>query len=250
MKKQNQGITLVALVITIVLLLILLSITANSVIPTIQFSKYNQFKNELKVIQTKVNELNQNNEIEIGIKELTQEQKDKIKENIQNTDETIISGFRYCNKTYMQNELGLQSVERDYLINVEKRYVISVEGFEYEGTTYYIINQLPDSGYNVNYNDKNPKTGKFSFDVNYIKDGHNWKIEVSNIEYPGYINNWKVQYRKADETNWKTANSLSFYVQKEGNYYVQVVYEDINLGSKLVTILEETNVVEEIQNTI
>lgn len=249
-RTQEKGVTMVALVITIVLLLILLSITVNSGMPTIEFSKFNQFKNELKVLQTKVNELNQNNETEIGIKELTQEQKDKITLNIENADETIISGFRYCNKTYIQNQLGLQSVERDYLINIENRYVISVDGFEYEGTTYYMINQLPDGAYNVDYTDKNPKTGEFDFDVNSIKEGYTWKIEVSNIEYPGYITNWKVQYREADETTWKTANGLSFYVKKEGNYYVQVVYEDINLGSKLVTILEETNVIEELENTL
>lgn len=249
-KTQEKGVTLVALVITIVALLIILSITVNSGMPTIEISKFNQFKYELKVLQTKVNELNQNNEIEIGIKELTQEQKEKITRNIKNIDETIISDFRYCDKTYIQNELGLQSVERDYLINVKNRYVISVEGFEYEGTTYYMINQLPDGVYNVEYNDKNPKTGEFSFDVNSVKEGDKWKIEVSNIEYPGYINNWKVQYREADETTWKTVNGLSFYVKKQGNYYVRVVYEDINLGSKLVTILEETNIVDEIENTL
>ena len=243
-KTEEKGITLVALVITIVVLLILASIGINSGIPTLKSAKFTQFRNELKILQTRVNELNQNNETEIGIKELTQEQKDKITANIENANETIILGFRYCDSAYIQNNLGLESVERDYLINVEYRYVISIEGFEYQGNKYYMINQLPGGTYNVEYTDKNPKTGEFDFDVKSFKEGEKWRIEVSNIVYPGYITNWKVQYRLEDEITWKAANGLDFYVVEEGNYYVQVVYEDINLGSKLVTVLDETNVAE------
>lgn len=248
--SKEKGITMVALVVTIVLLLMLVSIGVNSGIPTLNSAKFTQFKNELKILQTKVNELNENGEIEIGNAELTEEQKNIITTNISNADDTIISGFRYCNRTYIQSNLGLESVNRDYLINVEYRYVISVEGCEYNGKKYFMINQLPGGVYNVDYNDKNPTTGDFDFDVNYTKEGNRWKIEVSNVKYSGYISNWKIKYRASDDEYWKTVNGLSFYVNEEGNYYVQVVHDDINLGSKLVSILEDTNEIEEIQNTI
>ena len=95
-----------------------------------------------------------------------------------------------------------------------------------------------------NYNDKNEKTG--SFEVNYTKESDRWKIEVSNIEYNGYINNWEVKYRLDGESYWKTANNLSFYVTKEGNYYVQLVHgDDINLGSKLISVIDEENTTNE-----
>jgi len=237
-KSKEKGITMISLVITIVVLIILASIGINSGMPTLDSAKFTQFKNELKVLQTKVNELKENNEKEIGSANLTEEHENLIITNISNADENIISGFRYCDGTYIKENLGLESVNRDYLINVEYRYVISVEGYEYDGETYYMINQLPGGAYNVDYNDKNPKTGEFDFDIDYIKEGNRWKIQVSNITYPGYISNWKVQYRTADKETWKNANGLSFNVTEQGNYYVRVVYGDINLGSKLVSIVE------------
>lgn len=244
-KSKEKGITMVALVVTIVLLMILASIGINSGIPTLNSAKFTQFKNELKIMQTKVNELNEINQTEIGIASLSEEQKNIIYENIANVDDAIISGFRYCDKTYIQNNLGLGSVQRNYLINVQYRYVICVPGYQYEDQIYYMINQLPNGAYNVDYKDKNPKDGEFNFDVTYSNESNKWKVEVSNITYSGYISNWTVQYRSADEENWKDANGLSFYVNEQGNYYVQVVYDDINLGSKLVTILEETDIVDE-----
>ena len=62
----------------------------------------------------------------------------------------------------------------------------------------------------------------------------------------GYINNWEVKYRLEGESYWKTANNLSFYVTKEGNYYVQLVHgDDINLGSKLICVIDEENTTNE-----
>ena len=101
-----------------------------------------------------------------------------------------------------------------------------------------MANQIEGSVYNVQYNDKNEKEG--SFEVSSTQENDRWKIEVSNIVYNGYVNNWQVKYRLEEDTYWKTANNLSFYVTKEGNYYVQVVHgEDIDLGSKLVSVIDE-----------
>lgn len=236
-KAKEKGVTLVALVTAIVLLMILASIGTYTGMTAIKSAKFSQFKNELKVLQAKVDELNQNNETEIGNKNLTQEHKNIITKNILNADDNFIEGFRYCDSTYIKEKFGLESVNRDYLINVEYRYVISTEAVENNGNAYYMIYQMEDGIYNVQYNDRNPKTG--DFEVNAIKESNRWKIEISNINYLGYINNWKVQYRISDDTNWKTANGLSFYVTEEGGYYVQLVYDDIVLGPKSVIALSE-----------
>jgi len=236
--SKEKGVTLVALVTTIVLLMILASMGTYAGRTAIQSAKFSQFKNELKVMQAKVDELNQNNKTEIGTKTLTQEQKNIITENVSNADENFINGFRYCDSSYIKENFGLESINRDYLINVEYRYVISTEAVESNGKSYYMIYQMEDGIYNVQYNDKNPKTG--DFDVNATKESNRWKIEISNINYSGYIKNWKVQYRISDDTNWKTSNGLSFYVIEEGSYYVQLVYDDIVLGPKSVIALSET----------
>lgn len=257
-KTKEKGVTLIALVITIVILLIISSIGITTGISTINYTKFSQFENELKILQTKVNELNQNNEINIG-QELIEEQKNLINKspisdiiyNGKSEEEklTIQKGFRYLDSNSIKNDLQLESIKRTYLINFEYRYVICYEGFEYDGTTYYMINQIDDSIYNVTYNNKNPEEG--DFEVLCIKENDKWKIEVSNIIYDGYISNWKVKYRLDGDTYWKTSNKLSFYVAEEGNYYVQVVHGDeINLGSKLVTVIDETEETNELSENI
>lgn len=248
---EEKGVTLIALVTTIVILLILASVGVTSGTDAINFASFSQFKTELKVLQTKVNELNQNNEIDVG-QELTETQKEILNNEIisdiiyngksEEEKAKIKEGFRYCNSDYIKSYFKLESVKRDYIINVEYRYVIYIDGFEYKDIIYYMVNQIDGELYNVQYNDKNEKTG--SFEVNSVKESDRWKIEVSNITYNGYVNNWQVKYRLEDDSYWKTANNLSFYVTKEGNYYVQVVHgDDINLGSKLVTIMDE-NIIE------
>ena len=85
---------------------------------------------------------------------------------------------------------------------------------------------------------RSPKEGNFEFDVDCIKESDRWRIEISNIKYPGYINNWEIEYRQDEETQWKKANALTFYVTKMGNYYVRLLHEDIILGPKLVNVIE------------
>ena len=168
--KQEKGITLVTLVVMIIILLILASIGVTSWNQAIEYAKFNEFTAELQVMQSKVNELNQNKNTDIGT-EVSENQKNTldIKEirniifkNKTNEEITKIKdGFRYCSKEWIKQKLELDSIKRDYLINVEKRYVISCTGFEYKNKTYYMSEQLENGQYNVEYNNKNSSTGSF-----------------------------------------------------------------------------------------
>ena len=57
--KNNKGITLVALVITIVVILILASVATYSGIDAIKSSEFTRFSAELKIMQTQVNSIYQ-----------------------------------------------------------------------------------------------------------------------------------------------------------------------------------------------
>lgn len=248
-KTNEKGITLVALVTTIILLLILSTIGVTAGTQTISMANFSQFKQELKIIQTKVNELNEDRQFIIG-EELTNEQNNilEIKEisdiiyqgKTEEEKNAIRSGFRYCSKGYLSNNWGLEGIKRDYLINVEYRYVISYNAFKYNEIDYYMVDQLEDEIYNVRYVDKNPKEGDFSFDVDCVKESDRWRIEISNITYTGYISNWQVEYRQDGEEEWKKVNTLNFYVTKVGNYYVRLLHNDIILGPELVSVLEDS----------
>lgn len=244
---EEKGITLVYLIITIIVLLILISIGYTSGKQTLDYSKYYSFEDELRVLQSKVNELNNDNKTDIG-QQLTVEQKSflntkEISDIIyagktQDEKIEIQKGFRYCSSNYINEQLELGNVKYNYFINVEYRYVICTKGVKYKNKTYYMINQFDDGIYNVEYNNKNSQTGEFQ--VNCIKENDRWRIEVSNIEYEGYVDNWEIKYREAGG-NWKMANSTVFYVTKSGNYYVQVSKGEINLGTKLISALDEVN---------
>ena len=232
--KQEKGVTLAILVVMIIILLILASVGVTSWNQTIEYSAFNEFTAELQVIQSKVNELNQNKNTDIGT-EISENQKNildiaEIRNIIfknKTTDEEITKikkGFRYCSKEWIKQNLELDSIKRDYLINVEKRYVISCTGFEYKNKTYYMSEQLENGQYNVEYNNKNSSTG--SFEVITQKEENRWKVEISNIQYDGYVNNWQVKYKLSTNDFWQTSNELTFYVTEQGYYDIKVVHGD------------------------
>lgn len=242
--KQENGVTLVILVVMIIILLILASVGVTSWNQTIEYSAFNEFTAELQVMQSKVNELNQNKNTDIGT-EISENQKNILDiAEIRNiifknkTDEEITkikNGFRYCSKEWIKQNLELDSIKRDYLINVEKRYVISCTGFEYKNKTYYMSEQLENGQYNVEYNNKNSSTG--SFEVITQKEENRWKVEISNIQYDGYVNNWQVKYKLSTNDFWQTSNELTFYVTEQGYYDIKVVHGDeIELETKKTLI--------------
>lgn len=253
-KTKESGITLITLVITVVVLLMLTTIGTTSGISTINMAKFNKFKNELTVLQTKVNELNQENKTEIGNK-LTDTQKEILdisevseiiyKEKSEEEKTEIKNGFRYITKSEIKKDLGLEDIQRDYLINVKYRYVVSSVGFEYKEKTYYMINQIDTGLYNVDYNNKNKSEG--SFDVDVDQSSGKYKIIVSNIQYDGYVSNWQVKYKMAGDEYWKTSDNLEFYVEQSGSYIINVVHgNEIDLGKETLDIspkYAETNLV-------
>lgn len=253
-KTKENGITLVTLVITIIVLLMLTSIGTTEGISTINMAKFNQFKNELQMLQTKVNDLNQENKTDIGIELTTTQQNVLNIEEVYNiiyknrTDEEktdVRDSFKYLTSNDIKEELGLEGIKRDYLISIKYRYVVSCKGIEYKEQTYYMIEQIGNGLYNVEYKDKNSKIGKF--DVNAEIDKDKWKITVSNIQYDGYVSNWQVKYKMAGDEYWKTSDSLEFYVEQSGSYIINVVHgNEIDLGKETLDIspkYAETNLV-------
>lgn len=251
MKKTNEiGVTLVALVTTIILLLILSTIGVTSGKSTIEFSNFNKLKNQLTVLQTKVNELNQQNKTDIG-QEIGDEQKsilnNEIVSNIIYKDKTkeeknaIEARFRLLNGNQIKEQLGLDGYKGNYLINVEYRYVVLCDGLEYKGITYYMIDQIEGGLYNVEYHNKNDNKG--IFEVNAIAEGDKYKIIVSNIQYDGYVTNWQVKYKLSDVNYWNTSDKLEFYIDKPGEYDINVVHGDeISLGTKKLNLNYENEI--------
>ena len=255
MKKiNNRGITLVALVITIIILLILASIVTYSGLNVVKFSKLTTFTTEMKIMQTKVNEIYQKykdgDSIEIDGTTYYGENKNGEESTILDIGQTLDSVNTQANKVftesasgitdtsgykYWDNELvkklGIDGVDGDFFVNVEKRSIVSYDGFTYEGKDYYTLSQLPNNLYNVDYEDKNGEEDSPTFDVTSEEISDNeWKITVSNIQYNGYINKWYVKYKEKKQEIWQTTESMSFTVSKSGTYVIKI--ENGNVSSE------------------
>ena len=248
MKKQEKGVTLLALVITIIVLIIIASIGISSGKGTIKSAKFSKFQAELKIIQNKANEWNQAYEngetINIGT-DPTSEQKmaldsQEVSEIITNKAgsdttkiEEIKSSFRMLTNDYIKGDLGIDSIEGEYLVNIKERMVVSTEAFQYEGINYYMIDQMEDELYNVEYKNQNDTGGDFT--VNATQTGEEeWKIKITDIQHEKYVSKWQVKYKKEGTTYWQTADKLEFTVP-EGTYQIELVHgNEISLGTKKV----------------
>ena len=250
-KINSKGITLISLVITIAVLLILASIATYSGIDVIRQSKLNKFTAEMKVMQTQVNDLYQKytdgTSVTVGnntytgddiLNKIGLEQEDFPSD----ADRVFTSGasgvtdktgYRYYNQDTIKG-LNIDGVEGEFYVNVSTRSVISTEGLEYDGVTYYTLEQLPSGLYNVAYEDKN--TGKPTFDVtcdNWTNGRSN--IQITNIQYSeGYIDKWQVKYKLEGQDYWSTSEDLSFFVDTPGLYIVKIVNGNIESEEKQV----------------
>ena len=248
MKKNNSGITLVSLVITVIVLLILSSIAVYSGVSTIRSARLTKFTTELKMMQQKVNELYDSY---INNKSVTVNGVEYVGTDIQNIGEdpeglfnsnrleevfsaegsgiTDRTGYMYYDMEILQ-ALGLENMEYEFFVNVATRSVVSIEGFNDYGTRYYTLAQVPNGLYNVDYN---PSTGKPTFDVQYeyLSDSK-WQITISNIQYDGYINKWNVKYQIDGQNYWNTSEDLSFIVNEKGIYNIYIENGDVTSDEK------------------
>ena len=236
---ERKGITLVSLAITIAVMLILASVATYSGVNILRQAKLNKFTAEMKLMQTEVNDLynrykNGEDVLNLG-KDLTgqEEQVNKVFTN-EASEITETTGYRYFDKETLDN-LGIDGVDGEFFVNIEKRSVVSYEGLKYEGVTYYTLAQLPDGLYNVDYQDRN--TEKPTFDVATTVNNDKYTITVSNIQYNGYIEKWQVKYQKEGQTDWLTSEDLSFQLESGGKYNIMLVNGEVESDPITVSLI-------------
>ena len=180
MKKiaNDKGITLVALVITVIVLLILASISIPAGRDVIANTKLTTFGTEMQIMQTEVNKLQQKYKngdtsvLEIG-KDLQGNEEETNAFN--GAIETETEGYRYYDKITLK-ELGLNDFSQEFLVNIPKRMIISLAGFNYKGQYIWTMAQLSNGSYNVKFEGINSET---TFDLDKICD--KLKIERSDL---------------------------------------------------------------------
>ena len=247
--KNHNGITLMALVITIIILIILASIGTYSGIQVVKSAQFTAFSTELKIMQTQVNKLyekKKNNEkillnnVETDIEDIgtaissSSEVQTQANKAFNASGITDTPDYKYFDNTTIKN-LNIEGVEGEFFVNIDKRSVVSYYGFEYEGKTYYTLEQLPDGLYNVEHNTSEQQPD-FNVDYDFLENG-NYKITVSDINYIGNINKWNVQFKKHESNTWNESKSNSFNVDTPGTYDIKIANNEYESSVKQLEVV-------------
>lgn len=244
--KNEKGITLVTLVIMVIVIFIISGIGVTAGTGTIKYSKYMEFQSELKIVQSKINEISeqyQKEGKEIGIEltsdniqvlnttEVTEQLNKKTnKDNLQE----IKNAFRLCTKEYLAENFDLEGLTRDYLVNLEQCIVVSSDVFNYDGVNYYMLEQMSTGLYNVTYNNQIEPTGTFT--ATYEKVDNEYEITI-DVQHSKYVSKWLVKYKLENTDEWKITNNLTFTVDTAGTYVIQITHGDeVDLGEQTLVI--------------
>ena len=244
MKKRNEkGITLISLIITIIVMLILAAVAIPQGIDTYNKTKVNKFIAKMQLVQTKVD----NNYQELkGIDDKPSKFLEKYSEleragnqegvNSAYTMAEIGSGsnkndFIYFTSEDMDKILDVKDLdsEETFIINFNTREVISVQGVKHKGITYYTQYEegLPGGQKLITYEET---TIKPSFGIEEEHFGLNANIVIKNIQ----PTNATIKYKLENEVNWSvfeksiTEEICKIPITKSGTYQIKVTDKDNN----------------------
>lgn len=218
--KDNKGITLVALILTIIIMLILATVTTFTGINTYEESKVYKFVAEMQLIQAEVDELAESKTIEELLQLGTEVNGDNII-SIAFSNNEISSNdimlYRHFSKQEISEMFNIEKPIGTVMINFETREVVSTIGVEYEGNKYYTQYKLPNGQLVINNTESNRE---LDFNLDIEINGINSTILISNIS----ITNGTLSFAEIDSTgnvisNWKT---ITNYTEKETEYKTNI----------------------------
>lgn len=242
--KNEKGITLISLVITIIVLIILASVTTYAGLNSIRTSKLTRFRQELELMQAQVNLLYEKYKDEETItigKDISQADSTKV-ENAFNSlgSQVTQADYRYFDVDTLK-DLGIEGIEEEYLVNIKTRDVISLDGFKYEGAMYYTLEQI--TGQNDDYGTLN--RGEITFNTSYYnicEDSNCEKLHIviSDIQLSKYVGKCKIQYYNEDKAKWITlekdymGKDYKFELDSDGGVLIRITDAAGSYGEKLI----------------
>lgn len=203
--KQERGITLVSLVITIIVLIIITGIAIFAGTSTIKSAKIAGFMTELELIQEKVNTIYEK-------RKLNKEDINyysSLGQNISIIDSSKLAdllngvskeGYYYFSKEDLK-KIDLDNISQEVIINFETRDVASINGILVEDKMCYRLIDFPSyRGQNVDYTNKN--TNALAFEVEVTKLSNSWQIFIKNIINPNQVYGGTLSYKLHKDEEW------------------------------------------------
>lgn len=233
MEKWTNGITLIALILTIVVILILVSVTTYVGTESIVYSKVVKFVSYMQAIQKQVDLIAEYEDYTLYGDSLSKQQKTQL-QNIITSDTTIMANdvnssyLRAFNKNRISDDFELDDIDDEIVVNFETREVISLMGIIYEDTKYYTQYNLPSGQKLETYVETNrdkPQIGDISSKVS----GLNGTFVISGIN----ITNGTLSFGKqeGDNIKWEVITNktkkqeeiITRNIIESGIYYFKLV---------------------------
>lgn len=232
--KNQKGITLITLVITIVVMIIIAGVATYSGIESLGSAKATAFIQELEMIQAKVNVIYEKRKTNSEEKEYY----DKLGQDITVINEETLSqvlgesskeGFRYFSKKDLSS-IDLDDIKQNVIINYDTCEVVSITGIEIDGVKYYKLKDLPNyNWYNVEHVNKNTEAKDFIVEQTKLSDSYRITIKDTN---GNDINTGSLSYKLHNSENWLlNGNNMSFIVNEPGIYDIK--YTDTAGNNKI-----------------
>ena len=247
--KEQKGITLVALVITVVVLLIIASISITSGTESLDKTRLQGFYTQLEIVQKRVDDIATTNEAYIDAEGNTVylkeqgtayenwggERQDSLKAIIQSEGGDLnlsAENFKYFTSEQLNSILDLSEIDYNVFIDFENRVVIAENGITANGVTYHM---LKNSVYYAEQNtNKNVGTIE-SLSYSITKYGDNYKITVTPSNSVGDLKiEGTLKYKKTTSKYWETSTNLEMIISQLADY--NIIYEDVNNNSLSKTI--------------
>lgn len=215
--KNSKGITLVALIITVIIMLILASVATYTGIDTYKQARVIEFVQQMQLIQAKVDEIigasSKEELLKLGTEVTSNEQINAINSAYANGEVTSNdkTTYRYLSKNDLNNIFSLDDSSDDVMINFETREVVSVNGVKNDGITYYTQYELPGGQTIITNKEDNNREGSFKTEL--LMDGLNANVTITNISLTnGTI---KLSETNEDAENWEV---ITGYTEKDKKY--------------------------------
>lgn len=244
MVKQEHGITLVALIITIVVMLIIAGVSVKSGTDSIEKTRLKGFYSKLETIQKRVDEIATNNESytdedgnvvylkEQGTAFASLDSTKQAKLDSINRSENLnvdITKFRYFTAKELENFFELLDFDYNVFIDFNNRIVIAEDGIEINGKTYYA---LETTTYLIKQNtEKNVGTiNSLKYSATSYGD-NKYRIIVTPSNTIGDLDgSGKLKYKKTSTKYWETSTNFEMIVDELTQY--NILFEDTN-GNKI-----------------
>ena len=259
LKRQN-GITMISLVVTIIVLVILSSMVTHTGISSIKNTRFERFKNELEIVQKNVDVWYEQtvekstDEIMLG-SPITADRKTEFDSLItkvaqivnnsgdQNSSKTVtvktdINRYRYFGENEF-TDLQIDGIENEYLIDIKSQVAIFIGGYEFEDIKYYMLDQIRDVTRGGSSIGEYIKISSFSIESNIEMTYKDKRTIIADIK-PENAN---------EELTWSSSNTEVVDVKgvTGSNNMAELTANDqgtalIRVSNKSLTIIKECKV--------